>query len=115
MSGIWLFGSVSGLRNLTIFLALAGLACAAQEIPDAPTPKTPVPSNNPFPAGSPSAPKNPRPGGPPPDATGPPADQPTTPRPRPNPGDLASSRDDLYTLTVNVSFVQVPVTVKDNS
>jgi len=115
MPGIWLFGSVSGLRNLTVFLVLVGLACAAQEIPDAPTPKTPVPSSNPFPAGSPPAPKNPRPEGPPPDATGAPVEKPTAPRPRPTPGDLASSRDDLFTLTVNVSFVQVPVTVKDNS
>ncbi|HWZ42471.1 MAG TPA: VWA domain-containing protein [Candidatus Saccharimonadales bacterium] len=114
MLGIWLFGLVSGLRKLTIFLALAGLACAAQEIPDAPTPKTPLPSGTPFPAGSPPAPKNSRPEGPPPEATGTPADKPTTPRPLPNPGDVASSRDDLFTLTVNVSFVQVPVTVKDS-
>jgi VWFA-related protein len=116
MSGIWLFGSVSGLRNLTFFLALAGLTAAAQEIPDAPTPKNPVPSSTTFPAGTPPAPKNPHPEATPPETTAP-ADKPvqTSPRPRPNPGDPASSRDDLFTLTVNVSFVQVPVTVKDGS
>lgn len=112
MPGIWLFGSASGLRNFTIFLALACLTSAAQEIPDAPTPKNPAPSTNPFPAGTAPAPKNPRP----PDSAAP-ADTPaqTTPQQRPKPGDVASSRDELFTLTVNVSFVQLPVTVKDNS
>ncbi|MBZ5524153.1 MAG: VWA domain-containing protein [Acidobacteriia bacterium] len=116
MPGIWLFGSASGLRNFTIFLALACLTSAAQEIPDAPTPKNPAPSTNPFPAGTAPAPKNPRPNGQPPEAAAP-ADTPaqTTPQQRPKPGDVASSRDELFTLTVNVSFVQLPVTVKDNS
>lgn len=117
MPGLWLCGAASGLRNFTIFIVLAGFASAAQEIPDAPTPKNPAPPSNPFPAGSPAPtePKDQRPADQP--AAAPPADTPApaAPRPRPNQGDLASSRDDLFTLTVNVSFVQLPVTVKDSS
>jgi len=116
MPGLWLCGAASGLRNFTIFLVLAGLASAAQEIPDAPTPKNPAPPSSPFPAGAAPAPKNQRPAEQP-EAAVTPADTPAqaAPQPRANQGDLASSRDDLFTLTVNVSFVQLPVTVKDST
>ena len=112
MPGFWLFGYRSGLRNLLV-LVLAGLSVAAQEIPDAPKPKVPP---SPFPAGAAPAPKNPLPEEQPPDSpVTPPATQ-TRPVARPRPqGELATTRDELFTLTVNVSFVQVPVTVKDSS
>ena len=112
MPGFWLFGYRSGLRNLLV-LVLAGLSVAAQEIPDAPKPKVPP---SPFPAGAAPAPKNPLPEEQPPDSpVTPPATQ-ARPVARPRPqGELATTRDELFTLTVNVSFVQVPVTVKDSS
>ncbi len=110
MPGIWLFGFSSKTRNFAFFLTLAGLTAAAQEIPDAPTPKN-LPAT-PFPAGGTPAPKASLP----PEASAtPPDNPPEVAKPRSNPGDLASSRDDLFKLTVNVSFVQVPVTVKDGS
>lgn len=114
MPAIWLCGSASGLRNFTIFLALACLTSVAQEIPDAPTPKTQPPAASQFPADAPPAPKNARPNGQLDTAEAPP-DTPSTVRLKPNQGDVPGSRDELFTLTVNVSFVQLPVTVKDGS
>ncbi|PYP87460.1 MAG: hypothetical protein DMG65_16915 [Candidatus Angelobacter sp. Gp1-AA117] len=122
-AGSYFFGgsmsrSTSVVRALISFTLLACLPAAAQNVPDAPTPKPSVPSNSPFPTGAPPAPKNAHP-----DNT--PADQPAeTPSDVPpqaaqpaqqKPGGLASSRNDLYTISVNVSFVQIPVTVKDRS
>src|SRR6267142_1501142 len=111
MPGIWLFGLSSKTRDLAFLLVLAGLTDGAQEIPDAPMPKNTVPSN-PFPAGGTPAHKTSLP----PEAAIPaPDSSPEVPKIKSNPGDLASSRDDLFKLTVNVSFVQVPVTVKDGA
>ena len=104
----------SVLHKLIFLLLLTCLAAAAQDIPDAPTPK-PSP-NNPFPAGAPPAPKNTHPDNPP--------DQPDNPPDRPvqtvtpsqqQPGEPASSRNDLFKFTVNVTFVQIPVTVRDRA
>lgn len=101
---------------LISLILLACLPAAAQNVPDAPTPKPPAPSNNPFPAGAPPAPKNTHPDNAPaeqPAET--PSDFPTAQPAQQKPGELASSRNDLYTISVNVSFVQIPVTVKDRS
>ena len=104
----------SVLHKLIFLLLLTCVAAAAQDIPDAPTPK-PSPSN-PFPAGAPPAPKNTHPDNPP--------DQPNNPPDRPvqtvtpsqqQPGEPASSRNDLFKFTVNVTFVQIPVTVRDRA
>src|SRR5205807_7512475 len=102
----------SVLHKLIYLPMLTCLAAAAQDIPYAPTPK-PSP-NNPFPAGAPPAPKNTHPDNPP--------DQPDNPPDRPvqtvtpsqqQPGEPASSRNDLFKFKVNVIFVQIPVTVRD--
>src|SRR5436309_14108540 len=104
----------SVLHKLIFLLLLTCLAAAAQDIPDAPTPK-PSPSN-PFPAGAPPAPKNTHPDNPP--------DQPNNPPDRPvqtvtpsqqQPGEPASSRNDLFKLTVTVTFVPIPSTVRDRA
>ena len=88
---------------------LASMIAMAQNIPDAPQPKTQPPSN-PFPD-APPAPKNNHPAQEP----GPlPPAQPTQNTQQPQNG-IASSRDDLYRFHTNVTFVEVPVTVKDNS
>jgi len=99
---------------LMSLILLACLPAAAQNVPDAPTPKPPVPSSSPFPAGAPPAPKNTHPE----NAPGGQPSEPSDVSPQaaqPKPGDLVTSRNDLYTVSVNVSFVQVPVTVKDRS
>src|SRR5215813_5713321 len=103
---------------LISLILLACLPAAAQNVPDAPTPKPPGSPNNPFPAGAPPAPKNTHPDNAPAEQ---PAETPSDFPPSGNqpaqqkPGELASSRNDLYTISVNVSFVQIPVTVKDRS
>src|SRR5690242_20597991 len=105
-----MIGFESGARK---FLLLVGLlvspGLAQQNVPDAPKPKPNLPSQ--FPDNAPPAPKNERPELPPPDSA------PTTPQPAPAPpeGGVATSRNDLYTYSVRVNFVQVPVTVKDSS
>src|SRR5947209_1977041 len=110
-------GLMSVVRTLMVFTLLACLAAAAQDVPDAPPPKPPA-SNNPFPPGAPPANKNTHPETAPADQ---PADTPsdhppqTTGQGQQRPGEPASSRNDLFTFTVNVSFVQIPVTVKDRS
>ena len=102
-----------GCKNLVIFAVAASLSGLAQSIPDAPTPKTPPPS---FPAGAPPAPKNNHPPetAPDPASVNNPDNPPRTIQPQQQPG-VATSRDDLFTIRTNVSFVEVPVTVKDGS
>lgn len=87
---------------------LASMIAMAQNIPDAPQPKTPPPAN-PFPD-APPAPKNNHPA-PEPGSTG---QQPQPGSQQPQDG-VATSRDDLYKFVSRVTFVEVPVTVKDNS
>lgn len=104
-------GLGSGARELAFLLAMAVIPLSGQQnIPDAPKPKANQPAQ--FPGDAPPAPKNPRPAGDSaaaqPDATPPPA----APR---NQQGLVTSRNDLYTFSVAVNFVQVPVTVQDSS
>ncbi|HSM84547.1 MAG TPA: VWA domain-containing protein [Candidatus Limnocylindrales bacterium] len=104
-------GLGSGARELAFLLAMAVIPLSGQQnIPDAPKPKANQPAQ--FPGDAPPAPKNPRPAGDSPaaqpDATPPPA----VPR---NQQGLVTSRNDLYTFSVAVNFVQVPVTVQDSS
>lgn len=112
-----MFGSVV-LRRLLCMLVVGSVVTVAQEIPDAPQPKTAPSSNNPFPSNAPPAPRNTHgdepAGG---DSASNPGDHPAQPpaaRPQPSDG-VTTSRNELYTFTKNVSFVQIPVTVKDRS
>lgn len=103
-------GFQSGLKRLLFLLALLAVPIAAQQgVPDAPKPKNPQPQ---FPSDAPPVPKNEHPELPPPDAESTPAPLPQSQR---QPGGIATSRNDLYTYSVRVNFVQVPVTVKDSS
>jgi VWFA-related protein len=75
-----------------------------QNIPDAPQPK----NSTQFPDNAPPAPKNAHP------------EASATPTPTPLPAQQAQSgipgkRDDLYKMSIAVNFVQIPVTVRDNS
>jgi VWFA-related protein len=91
-------------------LALLAVPIAAQQgVPDAPKPKNPQPQ---FPTDAPPAPKNEHPDLPSPEAESTPAPVPESQR---QPGTIATSRNELYTYSVRVNFVQVPVTVKDSS
>src|SRR5258708_33562667 len=109
-------GFGSGIRKLTLFVVVAGLGAWAQqpEIPDAPTPK-PSPDST-FPAGALPAPKNVHP-----DETQPQAptganslpDLPT--RPAQTADGMPGNHEDLLKFSVSVSFVQIPVTVRDPS
>src|SRR5437764_299247 len=108
---------MSAVCTLIGFALLSPLPTAAQDVPDAPTPKPPATGSQ-FPAGAPPAPRNTHPENAPPEQpANTPSDQPPAPgdQGQPQPGGLASSRNDLYKITVNVSFVQIPVTVKDRS
>jgi VWFA-related protein len=110
-------GFGSGIRKLAFFVLVAGLGAWAQqpEIPDAPTPK-PSPEATTFPAGTAPAPKNVHA----PEETDGPAtpaaagDQPAQSVRQPSDG-AQGSRDELFKFSSTVSFVQVPVTVRDNS
>jgi VWFA-related protein len=115
-----MFGLI--VRKSVCVLALGcavALAQNSQNIPDAPTPKAEPPSNSPFPAGAPPAPLNNHAGENPSDdsasnpdahpAEGVPA------KPQSEPVDATSSRTELFTLSKRVSFVQIPVRVKDGS
>ena len=102
------------VRRLGTFIWVAVLASAigiAQEIPDAPQPK--VPPANPFPD-APPAPKNNHPA-----QESPETPSPGQPEPGAQPGEqtdgIATSRNDLFTITKRVSFVEIPVTVKNDS
>jgi VWFA-related protein len=92
-------------------LLVAGIGLA-QDIPDAPQPKIQPPANKPFPDDAPAAVKNPRTQ---PDT--PPADnpQPPTGGQPPQTDGLLTSRNDLFTIRTRVSFVEIPVTVRDHS
>ena len=110
-------GFGSDMRKLALFVLVAGLGAWAQqpEIPDAPTPK-PSPDASTFPAGTAAAPKNVHA---PEETEGPanptaPGDQPAQPVRQPADG-TPSSRDELFKFSSTVSFVQVPVTVRDNT
>jgi len=103
-------GFKSGLRKLCFVAGVfvSPLLVAGQNIPDAPVPKAPQPAQ--FPDDAPPAPKNAR------TDTGEAAAASTpTPDPRNQVPGLATSRNDLYTISVHVNFVQVPVTVRDSS
>src|SRR5207237_4790767 len=104
---------LASVFHLIVLIVLAGLTAVAQEVPDAPTPK---PSPSTFPAGAPPAPKNTHPDNPTEPGNNPP-DRPvqTVTPPQQQPGEPASSRNDLFTFSVNVTFVQIPVTVKDRA
>lgn len=104
------------LKKAGTLVGIVSLACAlsfAQDIPDAPQPKVQPSPNNPFPD-APPAPKN----------THPPQDAPAT-APSDSPTEAAAtdqstqgipnSRNDLFTIRRQVTFVEVPVTVKDES
>lgn len=97
----------AGLLSLGL-LATIGMA---QNIPDAPQPKN-VPPANPFPD-APQAPKNNH--APDQPTTPNPTAQPDQPKQQPNADGVSTSRDDLPVFTSRVSFVEVPVTVKDGS
>ncbi|HYL91566.1 MAG TPA: VWA domain-containing protein [Alphaproteobacteria bacterium] len=97
--------------------ALAGASVMAQNVPDAPTPKTNQQSN-PFPAGAPPAPKNQRTEPPAQDQSAKPDAGPqqpikTVPAGKATPADV-NPQEQLKTFVLNVNFVQVPVTVKDS-
>jgi VWFA-related protein len=100
-------------RTLACSLALFGsTALAQQSIPDAPQPKTQQPAQ--FPDDAPSAPKNPRPQDQGSVAPATPAATPLPPQGDPN-DMLASDLTQFGKFIVSVNFVQVPVTVKDQS
>src|SRR6185437_13808618 len=104
-----MIGFESGARKFLLLVSLLGLPLMAQQnVPDAPQPKTPQPSQ--FPDNAPAAPKNQHPELPPPGAASTPEATPV-----PQEGGVATSRNDLFTYSVRVNFVQVPVTVKDSS
>jgi VWFA-related protein len=105
---------LSFAEGLVKLIGLIVLTCGigiAQEIPDAPTPKVPAASNNPFPD-APPAPKNSHPAEDPPNST-PLPDQPA--EPKQNADGVVTGRDQLPLIRVKVSFVEVPVTVKDRN
>lgn len=104
-------GFGSGCKKWLLALVLLVLPLLAQQnIPDAPKPKNPQPTQ--FPDDAPPAPKNTHPEQPDPSPAATP--QPGV-APQKKPGDIATSRNELYTFSVRVNFVQVPVTVKDSS
>jgi VWFA-related protein len=81
----------------------------AQNIPDAPQPKVQPPANKPFPDDAPPAVKNTHPQPEPPSTSQPPGTMQSQPE------GLATSRNDLFIIRTRVSFVEIPVTVKDRS
>jgi VWFA-related protein len=101
-------GLKAGIRILFGILALAA-SLAAQEIPDAPKPKPTPEQQGQFPDSAPSAPINTRPEGAPaaPDAAKPQKAQTTD--------GVATGRARLADFSITVTFVQVPVIVKDKS
>src|SRR5882724_5801953 len=106
-----MFGLTS--RTITLLCALSLIvlpAAAQQDLPDSPKPKSTTPQNQ-FPEDAPQAPKNVHPDQPPTAVATP---TPQAPAARQN--GVANRRDDLPIIfRQDVNFVQVPVTVKDNS
>jgi VWFA-related protein len=113
-----------GMKGLICALWLAGIPVVCQQnqnLPDGPTPKNQSQQNvpdapqpkpdqpNQFPDSAPQAPKNVHPDQPEAAATPTPQAQ----RPTPGQSGVASTRDDLYKMSVAVNFVQIPVRVKD--
>src|SRR5690349_3556781 len=104
---------LSGFRTLVCLLLVTYVTGQQQNIPDAPKPKPQASQPNQFPDDAPPAPKNSR-------ADGPDAPAASAPPPAPAvaqqaPPGVVTTRNDLYKFTVAVNFVQVPVTVMDNS
>jgi VWFA-related protein len=96
--------------KLICLVALLGATVIGQDIPDAPTPKTPQPGQ--FPEDAPPASKNDHPADP---ASPAPTPAPSpTPAPQRIPG-LSTDRKELPLFTVHTNFVLLPVIVKDNS
>jgi VWFA-related protein len=103
-------GFTQGTKRLVCLVALlCAPVMAQQNIPDAPVPKTTQP--NQFPEGAPPAPKNSHPEGqqPVPAATPVPVAQ------TPGGEGITTDLKQFGTLSIAVNFVQVPVTVRDNS
>src|SRR5579863_4775492 len=104
------------VRRLGTVVAIAVLACICgwtQDVPDAPQPKIPPSGSNPFPD-APPAPKNNHqaddPSAPPPgDALS------DSSQPGPSADGIATSRNDLFTIRARVTFIEIPVAVKDSS
>ncbi len=108
---------VSKMRKALWLLVLASPLVKAQSIPDAPVPKiTPQPENT-FPAGTEPAPKNQHaaPDAQPDTPAGPPPNHPIETVKPGQPGSDDDNQEKLFTLSRVVSFVQVPVTVRDHS
>src|SRR4051794_3327387 len=107
-----------GATKLVCLFGLLVVSLWAQQqqqphnLPDTPQPK-PGAQQTQFPEDAPPAPKNDHPAGNPSETPAPTAAAPA-PRNTPQPG-MASSRDDLYKVSISVNFVQIPVTVKDKS
>lgn len=106
------------VERLRLLAGFAVFACAlgwTQDIPDAPQPKiSPPPANNPL-GDAPPAPKNNHPAQEEPPAA-PPGDIPgQTAQPGQQMEGISTSRNDLFTIRTRVTFVEVPVTVKDSS
>lgn len=106
---------VGGLRKVVWVVSLVVGSALAQNLPDAPQPKTQPPANNPFPD-APPAPKNNHPA----EQQG--TDTAQQPQPQPTPSGqqqqqegIATSRNDLFVIRTRVSFVEIPVTVKDRN
>ncbi len=107
-----MFGFSSRMRMLFCALFLMALPAAAQKpLPDGPTPKNPTQQNQ-FPEDAPPALKNAHPDQQP-EATPTPTPQAQTSRP--GQSGISTRREDLPTYSISVNFVQIPVTVKDNS
>jgi VWFA-related protein len=112
-------GFGSGAKKLFCLVGLVAVSLWAQQgqqpqnVPDAPQPK-PQAQQSQFPDDAPPAPKNDHPAT---DSTSSPAVPSATPRARTTgqQSGVVASRDDLYKMSVVVSFVQVPVTVKDKT
>jgi VWFA-related protein len=104
-------GSRWGTRKLigvVVVLGSALLAQQSQNIPDAPKPK--VPETSQFPGDAPPAPKNTRP-----DDHAAAAATPTPAAPSPSQSGITTDRSQLPGLIIHVSFVVIPVSVKDGS
>ena len=105
-----------------LWLASVPAPCQQPNLPDGPTPKAdqqqstpdgPQPKTqqqNQFPDNAPPAPKNAR-------SEEPAATSTPAPVQRPPAGQtgIATSKDELFKMVINVNFVQVPVTVKDKA
>jgi VWFA-related protein len=102
---------IHGLPGVALLWALAaGLAIAQQPPTTPPSGQSNIPD-----APSASRPAEKFPATPEPMTAPPPPSEVTTAPPGGAPTDSGSSRNELFTLTKNVNFVVVPVTVKDSS